>query len=214
MMMKAEKASAIPEIVLLPQPAIGSLASATFLLCLVFLAGCGYTLIPPALLSNPTQVFLLDHGRHSSLVLQTDNEIIRYSYGDWDWYALNLRGFRSASRALLLSSPAALGRQKLYSAPMEESVRRAVPVNIEDIFSIMVERDRVNHLNTRLEHFFAENREQIHHNPSYGVDFVPHPVPYSLSHNSNKVVAQWLRELGVEVRGGGPFSRWRLTEGP
>jgi hypothetical protein len=78
----------------------------------------------------------------------------------------------------------------------------------------MVEKDRVNSLNKRLETFFAENRQHIHHNPRYGVDFVPYPVPYSLFHNSNKVVAQWLRELGVEVWGGGPFSRWRVTEGP
>lgn len=212
--MKAEKTSAISEIVFLPQTAIGFLASAAFLLCLVFLTGCGYTLNPPASPTNPTQVFLLDHGRHSSLVLPADSEMIRYSYGDWDWYVLNKRGFQSAGHALLLSSPAALGRQKFYSAPLEESVRRAVQVNIENIFSIMVERDRVNLLNTKLEQFFTENRQHIHHNPSYGVDFVPYPVPYSLSHNSNKVVAQWLRELGVEVRGGGPFSRWKLTEDP
>lgn len=212
--MKAEKTSAYAEIVFLPQAAIDSLISAAFLLCLIFLAGCGYTLIPPALPSNPTRVFLLDHGRHSSLVLPTGSEMIRYSYGDWDWYALNKRGIQAANRALLLSSPAALGRQKFYSVPQEESVRRAVQVNIENIISIMVESDRVNLLNTRLEHFFAENRQHIHHNPGYGLEFVPHPVPYSLSHNSNEVVAQWLRELGVEVRGGGPFSRWKLTENP
>lgn len=214
MIIQLEKASANAEFIFLPQAAIGSLASAAVLFCLVFLTGCGYTLIPPALPLNPTQVFLLDHGRHSSLVLPTDNEMIKYSYGDWDWYALNKRGLQSASRALLQSSPAALGRQYFYSAPMEESVRRAVQVNIENIFSIIVERDRVNELNTRLEHFFKKNRQQIHHNRIYGVDFVPHPVPYSLSHNSNKVVAQWLRELGVEVRGGGPLSRWKLMENP
>lgn len=210
--MKVGKRSAISEIVFLPHTAIDSLSSAAFVLCLVFLSGCGYTLNPPALPSNPTQVFLLDHGRHSSLVLPTKgNEMIRYSYGDWDWYALNKRGFRSAGHALLQSSPAALGRQIFYSVPLEESVRRAVQVNIENIISIMVERDRVDLLNTRLEHIFAENRQHIHHNPSYGVDFVPHPAHYSLSNNSNKVVAKWLRELGVEVRGGGPFSRWKLA---
>ncbi|MGB3224442.1 MAG: hypothetical protein WBB23_16700 [Desulforhopalus sp.] len=214
MIKKAEKTSAISKIIFLPKTAIGLLTSAAFLLCLIFLTGCGYTLIAPASPSNPTQVFLLDHGRHSSLVLPADCEMIRYSYGDWHWYVLNKRGFQAAFRALLLSSSAALGRQKISSAPLEESVRLAVQVNIENIISVMVERDRVDFLNTRLEHIFAENRQHIHHNPTYGVDFVPHPVPYSLYHNSNKVVAQWLRELGVEVRGGGPFSRWKLSDDP
>ena len=210
--MKPEKASAIPGIVHIYQAAIGSLASAASLLLLVFFTGCTYTLTPPPLPSNPTQVFLLDHGRHSSLVLPTDSEMIRYSYGDWDWYVLNQRGFRSAIHALLQSSQAALGRQKLYSAPMKESVRRAVQVNIDKIISIMVERDRVELLNSRLEDIFAENHQYIHHNPSNDLDFIPHPVPYSLSHNSNKVVAQWLQELGVEAQGGSLFSRWKLTE--
>jgi hypothetical protein len=212
--MRSEKTPGIVDFVFLTKRAIGRLFTAAPFLWLVLLSGCGFTITPPPLPSNPTQVFLLDHGRHSSLVLPSDNEMIRYSYGDWDWYVLNQRGIRKAGRALFLSSPAALARQKLSTVPQKESVRRAVHVSIENIFSITVELDKIVSLKARLEHIFAENRQRLYHDPSYGMDFVPYPEPYTLSHNSNQVVAQWLRELGAEVSGGGPFSRWKLTEHP
>jgi hypothetical protein len=212
--MRSEKTPGIADIVFLTKRAIGRLFPAAPFLWLVFLSGCGFIITPPPLPSNPAQVFLLDHGRHSSLVLPSDNETIRYSYGDWDWYVLNQRGIRKASRALFQSTPAALARQKLSAVPQKKSVRRAVQVPIENIFSITVEVDKIVSLKARLEHIFAENRQQLYHDPSYGMDFVPYPEPYSLGHNSNQVVAQWLRELGAEVRGGGPFSRWKLSESP
>jgi hypothetical protein len=212
--MRPEKTPGIADFVFLTKSAIGRLFPAVPFLWLVFLNGCGFTITPPPLPTNPAQVFLLDHGHHSSLVLQLDNEMIKYSYGDWDWYVLNQRGIRKAIRALFQSSPAALARQKISTVPQKESVRRAVQAPIENIFSITVEVDKIVSLKARLEHIFAENRSRLYHDPSYGMDFVPYPEPYTLGHNSNQVVAQWLRELGAEVSGGGPFSRWKLSKNP
>ena len=40
-------------------------------------------LIPPRDLTDPRQVFLIDHGTHTSIAIETNQEtFIRYAYGD------------------------------------------------------------------------------------------------------------------------------------
>ena len=172
--------------------------------------GCGFTVIPPSSPANPAPVFLLDHGEHASLVLPADEGMVRYSYGDWEWYALGRTGAAEGSRALIGPTPAGLSRKVLSVSPTEDAIRRALPIETEHIFLILAEMKNVVRLRDRLEAIFLENRQTLHHNPDLGIDFVRHPEPYSLSHNSNTVVAGWLRELGAEVRGSGPFSSWTI----
>ena len=54
------------------------------LLLMATLSGCGTTLIvPPDKPRDPAPVFVLDHGRHTSLVLSAANGTLhRYAYGD------------------------------------------------------------------------------------------------------------------------------------
>ena len=183
---------------------------ATLFLLTLLPSGCGFTVIPPPLPVHPAPVFLLDHGGHASLVLPADEGLIRYSYGDWEWYALGRTGAAEGSRALIGPNPAGLSRKVLQALPTEESIRRALTIETEHIFLILAEVENVARLRDRLEAIFLENRQTLHHNPDLGIDFVRHPEPYSLSHNSNTVVAGWLRELGAEVRGSGPFSSWTI----
>ncbi len=176
------------------------------------LGGCGFTVTPPPSPANPVPLFLLDHGRHASLVLPADEGMVRYSYGDWEWYAMSRTGAIEGSRALVGPNPAALSRKVLSVSPTEQVLRQALPMVIEHAFLIPVEAKNAARLRERLENLFFENRETLHHNPAYGIDFVKHPDPYSLNHNSNTVVAGWLRELGAEVRGSGPFSDWKILQ--
>jgi len=48
--------------------------------------------------------------------------------------------------------------------------------------------------------------------PDVDLVFVPHPRQYSLAHNSNQVVADWLTELGCDVSRRPVLSGWRLQE--
>lgn len=179
-------------------------------LLLTMLYGCGFTVIPPPLPADPAPVFLLDHGGHASLVLPAEEGLVRYSYGDWEWYALGRTGPAEGIRALIGPNPAGLSRKMLSVSPTAEAIRRALPVSIENIHLISAEVAEVSRLRSRLEAIFVENRGTLHHNPTFGLDFVRHPEPYSLGHNSNTVVAGWLRELGADVRGSGPFSDWKI----
>ena len=45
---------------------------------------------------------------------------------------------------------------------------------------------------------------------AYDLVFVPHPDPYSMFHNSNRVVAGWLEQLGCRVEGTTLLSVWQL----
>lgn len=190
----------------------GAIFLAALLLSAVFLSACGFTVIPPPSPSNPAPVFLLDHGGHASLVLPADNGMVRYSYGDWNWYVLRRTGVTEGSRALFRSTPAGLSRKILSASPTAESVQRTLGIEIENIFLISADVERIARLRDRLDDIFDQNRQSLHHDPTFDLDFVRHPEPYSLGHNSNTVVAEWLRELGAEVRGGGPFSRWTIKE--
>lgn len=64
-----------------------ALRRAPLLLVLLLLAGCAGRLTPPEAPVSPVTVYLLDHGRHASLVLpRREGGMVRYSYGEWRWY--------------------------------------------------------------------------------------------------------------------------------
>jgi hypothetical protein len=182
-----------------------------FLALLVWMAGCATYVLPPAAPAQPAAVFLLDHGRHSSLVLPAeDGGIIRYSYGDWAYYALGHTGLLKGFSALIGRTEAAMGRRELPGPPEPESVRRQVRVPITDLYPLMVDGGDVAALRARLDAVYARSADSRFYNPAMDLYFVRHPVPYTLRHNSNRVVKDWLIELGVDVRGRPIWSNWRI----
>lgn len=181
------------------------------LLLSAILSGCGTTLIvPPAEPRDPAAVFVLDHGRHTSLVLSAaDGTLHRYAYGDWAYYAERDTSLLRGLAALLWPTPGALGHRQLAGPATASAVRQQVRVPIVDLHSLQVERDRVETLRNRLDMLIARAEVSL---PAPDVDlvFVPHPSDYSLAHNSNQVVADWLSELGCEVSRRPVLSGWRL----
>lgn len=178
------------------------------------LAGCAHGVEPPRDVAEPVPVFLLDHGRHSSIVLARGERAVRYAYGEWAWYALDRTGPLRALDTLLLRSPAALGRRILPGPPTLEAVRAQVRVPIEQAWRIEVERARARALDDELTALFEADLDSRVDSPLYDLEFVHHPHPYSLGHSSNYVVADWLRTLGCRVDMRGPLSAWRVSRGP
>ena len=181
-----------------------------------WLSGCApVTVVPPADPVQPVPVFLLDHGRHSSLVVPTPSgALIRYSYGDWEYYALGRTSLARGLAALLAPTPAALGRRELPGPPGPIQVRRQVRVGIEQLFSIDVAEADVARLGEQLDGLYQAGRPTRVYSAAMDLDFVHHPAPYTLRHNSNRMVAEWLRVLGCEVRGQPVLSDWRLEALP
>lgn len=177
---------------------------------LLVLGGCAATLEPSGRVADPRPVFLLDHGRHSTLVLTTpEGNLVRYAYGDWDYYARNRTGPWRGSGAVLWPTEAALGRRELTGDATEAGVRRAVAVGIQDLLRVDAEGERVDRLRRRLDGMFARGAERKRLlNRRYDLVFVPHPESYSLASNSNGKVAEWLGSLGVRVSGWPLWSSW------
>lgn len=181
---------------------------------LLILAGCSAVIVPPEPVHHPVSVFVLDHGRHASLVLPLEEEhpgSVRYSYGDWDYYALGRTGLASGLRALLMPTPAALGRQALGRAPAPAEMQQWLLVEIEAVHEIRVEAAASRRLRAELEALFAASDNAAHYRADYDVHFVPHPEPYTLWNNSNRMIVRWLEALGCEMRGRPVLSDWRVA---
>lgn len=191
----------------------GSMRRLAGLWCALSLGGCAATVTCPTGPDATDPVFLLDHGRHSSLVLPApDGRLVRYSYGDRRWYAEVDTGFWQGAAALLRRTPAVLGRRELYGDPVSDEVVRALRVGVEYAYTLQTTPDAAAALVARLEALFRAGAEAKRFNPDYDLEFVPHPRDYTGWHNSNHVVADWLRELGCEVGGSPIVSRWRVRE--
>lgn len=184
------------------------------------LLGCAGTITPPdeLALKNPRPVFLLDHGRHSTLVLtREDGSLVRYLYGEWRWYALQETGFFRAWPTLLVPTQGALGRRELMGPPTSINIRQQIPVAIQAIHELAVEADHSDALDRRLEQRFENAIHTRHYNRDYDLEFVHDSRNYTLFYNSNHVVADWLREMELAVNGNPIWGLWRLerhADGP
>lgn len=178
---------------------------------LLLTQACTTVIVPPAAPAEPRPVFLLDHGRHASLVLpRGDDGMVRYSYGDWEYYARIRRGSGEASGALFLPTRAGFGRRELPGLPGAAAVRRGVRVRIERLYRVIVDAQKIERLRAHLDSIYEARIETKIYNASYDLEFVHHPTAYWALNNSNQAVAAWLRELQCQVRGPAIFSDWKV----
>lgn len=177
-------------------------------------SACAATIVPPPAVEDPAKAAIVDHGRHSSLLLERhDGSVVRYAYGEWDWYALGKTGPARAFAALFLPSEAALGRKRLSGPLSLASARRQVLEGFEEILVFEVEAGRADRLARRLDALFEAGMDRMLHHPGFDLEFVPIPASYWLGRNSNRVTAEWLEELGCRVDGASVLSVWRMENG-
>lgn len=194
---------------------MGRLRQVTVLAALGIVAACAttYVVTPPPLVSAAARapIAVLDHGRHSSLVIGLpDGRMVRYAYGDWRWYAEGTKGVAEGYAALFRETPAALGRRVLPGPLTAETLRRQVRVVIEDMLLLEVDAAAAQRLVDNLDSIAKAGRARKLTNQEVDLDFFPHPVPYTEAHSSNRVLASWLREMGAEVEGDGLIADWKL----
>lgn len=179
----------------------------------LLLGGCATVVVAPTAPEEPVSVFLLDHGGHASLVLPAgERGLVRYSYGDFRWYALGQTGLGEGLSALAGGTPAALGRRELRGPAEAQAVRAQVREGIRQLYELRVAGAASERLRGELEALFAANRATLVYSATYDLEFVRHPVPYSAEHNSNLVMARWLEVLGCEVEGAGLVTNWRVEK--
>jgi hypothetical protein len=180
----------------------------------LLLAGCSATLQGPTGAAETRTVQLLEHGRHSSLLLtSSDATRVRYAYGDWAWYVEEDTGVISGGRALLRNSQAGLGRQRLGPEEPGRPLAAQIGIGIENIYRFDVPSDKVDALIRFLDAKFEQSDHEPWFSEARQLSFIPHPRPYTLGYNSNHMVADWLRSLDVDVQGNPALGRWRLEGG-
>lgn len=181
---------------------------------IVMVSGCGTTVVqPPRDPPEPRPVFLLDHGRHTSLVVSTDTgQMVRYAYGDWRYYADGDTRLRSGLAALFCRTPATLARRELAGPPEEMAILRQLRVGVEQIHPLAVPGANADRLREELDALHARGEAEHLYVPEYDLVFAPYPEPYTWRNNSARKVAEWLRALDVEVKGLALISRWEVIE--
>jgi hypothetical protein len=187
----------------------GQLPAALLALLCVIATGCTTGITPPPAPSDPVTVWLVDHGRHPSLIMPLEQgKLVRYAYGDWKWYALGKTGFFQGIDALLLPSQATLGRKVLQDDADLKSLRRLDPFQHQ--YPLVVSRAQADALRQRLDELFEAHRPTLRFNRDYDLEFVHHPSNYTLFNNCNHETARWLQELGCRVRGLRLVSVWQI----
>jgi len=182
------------------------------LLCLVNI-GCINRIVPPRDVAQPVTIYLLDLGKSSSLVLPTrEGHMVRYAYGNWNWYALGHNGFFDAISALFFVNSATLARRELPGPLDEKHVRQQVGVDIQYIYPLQVDRRNVDCLRTCLDEVFQRHKSTMIFNRDDNFYFVRLGRTYSGWHNSNVVMSQWLEVLGAKVNGWPVYSAWRIEK--
>lgn len=179
------------------------------------LTGCVTTsLQAPENPVEPRMVFVIDHGRHSSIAIETPSgDLVRYSYGDQRYYRDQDTSLASGAAALLWPTAATLGRAKLAGSATSDSLRGQLVVGVENILPLQVEGQQADRLMATLDGLHQQGVAEHVFVEAFGMVFAPHPSDYTWWHNSSTVIAGWLEELGVEVRGPRLVGSWEIREG-
>ncbi|ODN67261.1 hypothetical protein [Methylophaga muralis] len=177
----------------------------------LILSGCSGRITPPTTPETPRAVFVLDHGQHSSLVIEDKHgNMARYSYGDWRYYAEGKTSFWSGLRAVFAPTKAALGRKQLSGPATLENVYKQVRISVIKAVPLEAEASAVDALQYKLETIYLQNQDSKIYRQDYDLEFVHHPMAYSVRHNSNQIIGQWLTELGSEIHGWQLLSNWQV----
>jgi hypothetical protein len=178
------------------------------------LTGCATTTLhPPLDPADPRVVFLIDHGRHSSLVIsRSDGELVRYAYGDWRYYADQDTSLSSGAAALLWPTQATLARAELTGPPELDVLRGQLRVGVENIYVFDVSGSDADRVAEQLDSLHLQGKPDHQYVAAYDMTFAPHPTPYTWFNNSASVLAGWLEDLGVVVEGPKLFASWKVTE--
>ena len=180
---------------------------------LLFLSGCGTTYLqPPVDPPEPRAVFVVDHGRHTSLVLVTDTgDMVRYAYGDWRYYADQDTRLRSGFAALFCRTPSTLARRDLEGPPEEAVLLARLRVGVQTIHLLEVRGSDADRLRAELDALHAQGADQHQYVAVYDLVFAPHPEPYTWRNNSATKIGEWLEAMEVLVKGPALVSRWEVV---
>lgn len=180
------------------QPSLGALALCA--LTLLGISSCAWKVVPPRDVTEPVPVFVSEYGRHTRLALPDGTAaFFEYGFGEWNFYGLEKTSVSSALRAITGLGRGAFSRRKLPYT-LEES-RFVQAAGSRRSVRLFVERSRVEELRFELETRWRANLGTVVIRAWDQIPVSRDRARYHLFHNSNQVVARWLKRLGCRVLG-------------
>jgi len=175
--------------------------------CLLIAAGlsggCAAAIYPPANLVDPVPVYFAQYNVHSTILMPENGKYVDYSFGDWNYAALQHKCVNDALFALTISGASALERRELNIDPhTDEPVLHDNP---DLVIRMYADRAAVKRRLAVLRARFDED-VRLHHDGGMVVYansdvYVKDQQHYSLGNNCNHMTAETLRALGFRVDG-------------
>ena len=185
--------------------------AASLIVMLVAAGGCATTITPPPNVANAATVYVMDYGRHSSLLLPAGpHSFSEYAFGDWDWFALRRTTFGDGVRAMFFSRASTLGRRQLLLPDGANAFAVAKALRAERALRIDAPGDRVEGLRRQLDDLFDRHLNTVIYEVESDMWFVRYRGGYWGCHNCNHRTKDWLEALGCDVRGPALTSRFEL----
>ena len=178
---------------------------------LLSLAGCTTTIVPPRDAAAPVLVYVVDHGRHSSLLLsQPDpNQMMEYTYGEWGWFAENDTGCARSVPTLFWPTQGTLGRRTLSLKSDVGAVRARFKDEL--VYPVSVSRAKRDALLRKLDAEFQSRIDTRFYQPAFRTEFVYSDDKFWVFNNCNHATRVWLRELGCKAKWGGVWAKFRMA---
>jgi hypothetical protein len=156
-------------------------------------------------------VYVTDYGRHSSVLLPMgDGHLVEYSYGDWEYYALNKYKWYIGASKLVYSHGSGLGRRLVPHPGDDLELRKQI--GSKRLLRLDIEQSRVRELLAELDLRYYERIETLIFNDYGKAYFVKDAARYGLFHTCNAETAGWLRKLGCEVDGLAVISNFEVVK--
>ena len=175
------------------------------------LGGCATKVMPPVNPANPVAVYVADYGRHSTLLLPMgDGHLIEYSYGDWDYYALNKYKWYIGASKLILSEGSGLGRRILADPGDDGALQKML--NSKRLLRVEAEQSKVMDLLAELDQRYTTKIETMIYNDYLHSYLVKDESHYWLFHTCNAMTGQWLEKLGCKVDGLPVISNFEVVQ--
>jgi hypothetical protein len=163
-------------------------------------AGCTTTVIPPTRPVDPVTVYLTDYGRHSSILLPTDdNEYTEYAFGDWKFFAEGHTHWWTAIRATLGSPRSTLGRREIAYPGNDLEFRKKL--RCVRLMKFQTSKQAADVLALNLDRPFRISTIEPVASTYSKLNHVYDDTHYWGCHNCNHVTAEWLRQLDCQVHG-------------
>jgi hypothetical protein len=175
------------------------------------LPGCAWTVRAPSTVADPVPVWITEYGKHCRVALPTgDSTFTEYGFGEWHYYALEERDWLSTLRAGAGLGSGAFSRRTLRPAadgtlgPRQTGGTRSERLEVE--------RSAADALRRELDDRWARNQGDVRIRQADAVPVSRDPARYHLFENSNHATANWLRQLGCQVRGFPLMANFRVEE--